>query len=136
MAIRERGPGGGEGRVELQRAPGVAQTHFDRLRRGGEVGMPTLEELEMRLGADGVALGKLRGFRRCQVDRDLARHGLGQLALQAKDVLELTVIASGPERLVGARGDQVHAQAHAVAEEQRRAFEHGVDIQLPGDLGE
>ena len=101
VAIRERRPGRREGRVELQRAPGVAETDLDRLRRRGEVGVAALEELEVRLGVHRVALGQLRRLLRRQLDRDLARDGLGELALQAEHVLELAVVAIGPERLVG-----------------------------------
>ena len=123
-------------RIELERAPGVTQPELDRLPGGSDQGVPALQVLEVRLGVHRGAPRELRRLGGRELDRDLPRHGLGQLALQAEHVLELAVVAVGPERLVAARGDELHADAHAVADEQRRALEDRVDVQLARDLGE
>src|SRR5436309_14868909 len=105
MTIGQRRPGRREARVEVERAPRVAEPNLGRLGRGGKIGMTTPEKLEMRLRMYGWTPGELGGFGRRQLDRNLPRHRFCQLALQAEHVLQLTIVAASPERFVGPCGD-------------------------------
>ena len=90
----------------------------------------------MRLRMYGWTPGELGGFGRRQLDRNLPRHRFCQLALQAEHVLQLTIVAASPEHFVGPCGDELDAEPNPIGDQEGRAFEHGVDIELAGDLGE
>ena len=91
----------------------------------------------MRLRVHHVtAARELGDLGRGQLHRYLAGDRFSELALQAEDVFELSVVPIGPERFVGPRGDELDAQPHTPADEMRGAFENRVHVQLPGDLRE
>ena len=98
--------------------------------------MAALQKFEVSLSVDGWAVRQLRRLDWGYLDRDLPRDGLGELALHAEYVLEITVITLGPDCLVGARGNEAHAQAHAVADQEYGAFENSIDVELARDLGQ
>ena len=90
----------------------------------------------MRLRVHHVTARELRDLGRGQLHRDLVGDLFSELALQAEDVFELSVVPIGPERFVRARGDQLDIQPHTPADEMRGAFENRLHVQLPGDLRE
>ena len=65
--------------------------------------MAALEKLEMRFGIDRGAIRKFRCLAGSDLNRDLPRNRPGQLTLHSQDILEIAVVALGPESLVGPR---------------------------------
>jgi hypothetical protein len=59
-----------------------------------------------------------------------------QLTLECEYVFELSVVTIGPERFVGACGDELNIQPYTPADQMCRAFENRLDVQLPGDFRE
>ena len=90
----------------------------------------------MRLRVHHVTARELRDLGRGQLHRYLVGDFFSELALQAEDVFELSVVPIGPERFVRARSDQLDIQPHTPADEMRGAFENRLHVQLPGDLRE
>ena len=113
----------------------MPQAEFRRLAGTGEIRVAALEVLDVRFRIYRAAPSHLRRLDGGELDGDLARHRFRELALEAEDVLELPVIPVGPERLVRARRDELHAHAHTIADQVCRAFEHGIHVQLARDLG-
>src|SRR5947207_15382742 len=97
--------------------------------------MTGLEEFEMRFRIDWLAARELHRLRRRNLNRDLPGDSLGELALQPEHVLEIAVVAFRPQRFIRARGDELDVHAHPLADEERRAFEYRVHIQLARYLG-
>jgi hypothetical protein len=102
----------------------------------GGGGVPALEVLDVRLGVHGAPLREVRHLARRHLQRDLLRHRFRDPALQIEHVFDLAVVAVGPQRLVHSCGDELHRDAHALADEQRRALEDRVHAQLARDLGQ
>ncbi len=59
---------------------------------------------------------------------------LRNLVLQREDVVQVAVVAFGPEVVVARRLDQLRRDAHATAGAAHAALEHVVDLQLPRHL--
>ncbi len=58
----------------------------------------------------------------------------GHLVLDREDVLELAVVALGPDVPVGLGVDQLHGDAHPVAGLAHAALDHVLDAELRGDV--
>ena len=59
------------------------------------------------------------------------RHdGRGHLVLDREDVLELAVVALGPDVGIGFRVDQLHGDAHATGGFANAPFHHVIDPEL------
>ena len=88
--------------------------------RAGQAGVPALEKLEMGLG---VHLASLRASCVASLGVSCTRFR-GPPSRPARSAGRARPRAGGrsigPERLVGVRGDELHADPHAVAHEQRR----------------
>ena len=76
------------------------------------------------------------GLGRRQLHGDLVGDLFSELTLQREYVFELSVVTIGPERFVGACGDELDIQPHTPADEMCRAFENHLHVQFPGDLRE
>ena len=62
------------------------------------------------------------------------RHdGRGHLVLDGEDVLELAVVALGPDMRLGLAVDQLHGDAHAVGGLAHASLDHVVDAEFLGD---
>jgi hypothetical protein len=98
--------------------------------------MPSLEIFEMRLGVYHVTAGELCDLGRGQLHRDLSRDPFSEFTLQVQYVFELSIVPLGPEGFVRARGNELHAQPHAFADEMGGALENRLHVQLPGNVRE
>src|SRR4051812_36684158 len=74
--------------------------------------MPSLEMSEMRVRAHDVTAREPCGLGRRQLHGNLVGGLLSELALQSEYDFELSVVPSGPERFVGARGAELGIQLH------------------------
>ena len=95
--------------------------------------VPTLEVFDVSFRIHRAALGEARRLAGGAGRRSPARRSR-QFTLEVEHVLGARDRSGRPDRVVGSGGDQLHAEAHAIAHEQRRAFQYRVDIELACDL--
>src|SRR5688572_10330333 len=98
--------------------------------------MPSLEIFEMRVRVHDVTAREPCGLGRRQLHGDRLGDLFSQLTLQCEYVFELSVVTIGPERFVGACGDELNTQPYTPADEMCRAFENRLDVQFLGDFRE
>ena len=134
VTVRDPGPGGGMLGVELERALKVPQAQLDGLWGGGGGGMSPLQVLDVGFRVDGAPFREVRHLVRRHLHRDLLRHGGRDPALQVEHVLDLPVVAVGPQHLIRPRRDELHRDTHALADEERRTLEDRVHAQLARNL--
>ena len=65
---------------------------------------------------------------------DRPDHPPDDLVLQREQILELAIVAVGPEMMAGVRLDQLGRDAHPVARAPRAALDHVADAELAPDL--
>ena len=135
VTVGERRPRGGVFRVEVQSPPRVTERDLEGAWRSRRKRMPALQILEMRFRVDRLTTRELHRLRRRNLDRDLPRDRLGELALQPQHVLEIAVVAVRPQRFIGAGRYELDVHAHSLVDEERRAYEHRVHIELASDVG-
>src|SRR5205823_9201737 len=74
----------------------------------------------VRFGIDSVGLGQQGALFGSELDTDFLGDVPGDFTLQGKNVLQVALIALGPQVSVTARFDQLRGDAHSVARAQDR----------------
>src|SRR6185503_8785991 len=96
VAVGERRPRGSVFRIELQCPPRVTKGDIEGAWRSRREIMPALQVLEMRFRVDRLTARELLCLRRRDLDRNLLRHRLGELALHGEHILEVAFVPFGP----------------------------------------
>src|ERR1700682_3252003 len=79
---------------------------------------------------------ELQPLLRGHLGLDLAGNGAGHLALQLQNVAQIAMVSFAPETSVARSVNQLRRDPHPVSRARDRAFHHGVDAELPGDLAQ
>src|ERR1700682_2945516 len=75
---------------------------------------------------------QLAALFRCEM-ADLLSNVADDVALQAKDIAQIAIVALGPEMLVGGAVNQLRADSHAVAGPFHGAFHNGIYVEFLRD---
>ena len=134
---RQQRPGLRVVRVELDRTTtqaddGVVLAHVAQHAAGVVMPGHQVEVVGIEMGR--AALLDRLFFLRQQLEFQRRDDGLGDLVLQREDVVQVAVVALGPEVVVARRLDQLGGDADAPARAPHAALEHVADLQLPRDL--
>ena len=86
------------------------------------------------VGIDARTVPESTPFLGCQLHLDFAGNRIRDLALESQDVVELPLVAVGPEVLIGMGFDELSADANAITGAQDSTLQHRVDSELVRDF--
>ena len=91
--------------------------------------MPPSQEGLVGIGMNGAFTIEARALLRRDLDLDFTRDRLRDVALQPQHVVEVAVVAAGPEVAVAGTVDQLRRDSHPVAVAEDRSLHEGIDTE-------
>ncbi len=93
-----------------------------------------VEPVSFRVNRVGVCQPRL--LLRSEFHANLAGDSACDLFLHGQHVTQIALIAGRPEMMIRRCFNQLRADPHSAAHPHHGAFDHGIHVQLPSDLGQ
>ena len=90
----------------------------------------------MRRRVDRPLGSHSRSFVGCHLDPNLVGDRVRDLTLEGKDVSKAALVTPRPQATVACHINQLHCDAHSVADPQRRALDYSIHTQVPREFGQ
>ncbi len=99
---------------------------------GGATGLTVLDanSAQVSIVSSRVCCRRLRANSLHQLCIQLLRDRIGYFGFDRKDIIELAIVAAGPQVRVGACIDELHIHANLIGRPLQRAFQNSADVKL------